>query len=240
MAGNKKKAAHFLLLPELAGSPPNEAIVHALLELGYDVDLYAPGGAFSTAAYGSRVSAFGVEYGRRWLLQNALSPRWREYQSFSGTSEDPLAVVGVLAYLHRRPSFALVDEIKSGSYSGNSPEYWKRLCRWAIRRARFAIVNDQSRVSLLREYAGLPPDSETVVYPGCFHAPPPPAPAAVLRQQWGAPPDALVVGASGGFNLTSGTVYAGSTQNSGTIAKASTIPVCSDVVMSVSDKGTTL
>jgi len=205
MPGKKKKAAHFLLLPELANSPPNEAIVHALLEQDYDVDLYAPGAAFDTVSYGPRVNAYPVEYGRRWLIKNALSRRWRDYSVFSGTSEDPLAVVGTLAFLHNRPSFVLVDEIKSGSYYGDSPEYWKRLCRWAIRRARFSIVNDLSRIALLRDYAVLDSRHNVVVYPGSYFAPPTAASRANLRKYWSMPEDAFIIGASGGFNLTSGT-----------------------------------
>ena len=42
-----KKAAHFILIPELACNPGNDAIVGALLDLGYLVDLYAPGGYFA-------------------------------------------------------------------------------------------------------------------------------------------------------------------------------------------------
>ena len=202
MSFRPKKAAHFLLTPELACSPPNEAIVSALLDLGYDVDLFAPGVSFSTSCYESRVTVHPVEYGKRWLVKHAGSPRWRQYHLFSGTSEDPLAVAGVLSWLHRRPFFALVDEIKSGSYYGDSPEPWKRLCRWAMRRARFNIVNDEARTDLLRNYADISPDREILVYPGCFREAPAPADRRVLRRQWGVPEDALVLAASGGFNLT--------------------------------------
>jgi glycosyltransferase involved in cell wall biosynthesis len=115
-------------------------------------------------------------------------------------------LVGVLAAMTGRPSFLLVDEIKSGTYRGNSPERWKQLCRWAMRRARFTIVNDDSRVQLLRDYAGLSPAAPVVVYPGCFHQPPPPDPVLrqQLRQRWGLPQDALVIASSGAFNLTAG------------------------------------
>jgi hypothetical protein len=204
MANRRKRAAHFLLLPELADSPPNAAIVASLQELGYDVDLFAPG-EFRGTPHGPSVGAHHAEYGLRWLAANALSPRWRQYDLFSGTSEDPLAVSAVLSLVHGRPSFALVDEIKSGSYRGDAREHWKALCRWAMRHARLTIVNDDSRVALLRDYAALPASSNVTVYPGCFHAPPEPAPAAGLRRQWGAPEGALVIGASGGCNLTSGT-----------------------------------
>lgn len=205
MQTKRKKAAHFLLHPELAASPPNEAIVHSLLELGYLVDLFTPGGRLSSNPYGTGVAAYAVEYGRRWLATHALSPRWRSYSVFSGTSENPLAVMGALAFLSGRPSFALVDEIKSGSYRGDAPESWKRVCRWAIRRARFSIVNDATRIPLLRDYAGLGADHQVIVYPGCYYAPPAAPPRELLRQRWGAPENALVIGVSGGFNLTSGT-----------------------------------
>ena len=81
-----KNAAHFLLIPELAGSPPNDAIVSALSELGYNVDLYAPGGDLP------------VEYSSKWILKNLFSYRWRKYDLFSGTAEDPMAVAGALAF----------------------------------------------------------------------------------------------------------------------------------------------
>jgi glycosyltransferase involved in cell wall biosynthesis len=99
-----------------------------------------------------------------------------------------------------------VDEIKSGGYRGNSPERWKQLCRWAMRRSRFTIVNDDSRVSLLREYAGLAADANVVVYPGCFHQPPKPDPEfrRALRRRWGLGEDDLVIASSGAFNLTAG------------------------------------
>jgi hypothetical protein len=199
-----KRAAHFLLSPELAYSPPNEAIVGALLAQGYAVDLYAPGGGFDTHLYGPLVAAHDVRYGRRWLMRNALSMKWREYDVFSGTSEDPMGVVGALACLHRKPSFLLADEIKSASYAGDSPPYWKSLCRWAMRRARFTIVNDASRVQLLREYASLAPASKVLVYPGCYRTTPAAADRDLVRAQWGIDSSAWVCGASGGFNLTAG------------------------------------
>jgi glycosyltransferase involved in cell wall biosynthesis len=145
-----------------------------------------------------------VEYGRRWLFRNALSPFWRRYSLFSGTSEDPLAVVGVLSIIHRRPAIALVDEIKSGSYRGNARESWKRLCRRGMRRAKLNIVNDRSRIGLLKEYAGLSDGKKIIVYPSAFRCPPPAVDRALQREKWGVPEDAVVVGASGIFNLASG------------------------------------
>lgn len=198
------KAAHFLLHLELSRSPPNEALVSAYLELGYGVDLFAPGGDCRTDGYGPAVSSQPVEFGARWLLTNAWQPRWRQYSIFSGTSEDPLAVAGVLSALHRRPAIALADEIMSGSYRGDRPEYWKRLCRWALRRAPLSIVNDESRISLLRDYAGLTPNQQVIVYPGGYRNPPAPVDRFAQRRAWGIPEAAVVVAASGGFNMSGG------------------------------------
>ena len=200
----KMKAAHFLLVPELACSPPNEAIVSALLDLNYDVHLYAPGEVFDTCMYGNRVSSYQVQYGRQWSLKNALSIRWSHYSLFSGTSEDPMAVAGLLSLVYRRPSFTLADEIKSGSYRGDASASWKNLCKWAMRRSSLNIVNDSARIELQRAYAGLPKDCEILVYPGCFRCPPSSVDRKEQRRAWGIPEDALVVCASGGFNLTSG------------------------------------
>jgi len=189
---NTKNAAHFLLIPELAGSPPNDAITSTLSELGYNVDLYAPGGNFP------------VEYSNKWILKNLLSSRWRKYDLFSGTAEDPMAVAGALAWRNRKPSFTLADEIKSGSYYGNRPESWKKLCRWAMRRSNFTIVNDESRIQLQREYAGLSATHKIIVYPGCFRECPPPGDREALRKKWGVPASGLVIAFSGGLSVYSG------------------------------------
>ncbi len=203
---SRPTAAHFLLVPELLHSPPNEAIISALLENGYDVHVFAPGPCGPTGPYGDRVTTHPVAYSMRWLLSQAWRPRWRRYACFSGTTEDPIALVGVLAALHRRPSFILGDEIRAGSYRGPRSERWKGLCLDAYRRAGFTIVNDTSRVPLVREYAGLPERQAVLVYPGCFRQPPPRdlVLRQELRRQWGIAPEALTLAISGGFNLTAG------------------------------------
>ncbi len=200
------KAAHFLLVPELLYSPPNKAIISALLSSGYQVHIFSPGKLDEKTDYGSEVVTHQAEYSMRWLIRNLIRPFWSSIGCYSGTSEDPLAVVGILSLLYRRPSFLLVDEIKAGSYRGNSSDRWKGLCRWAMRTARFTIVNDTSRIQLLRDYAGLPASSKILVYPGCFHEPPQPRSSdrSELRKKWGMAEDALVIAASGGFNLTAG------------------------------------
>ena len=187
-----KNAAHFLLISELAGSPPNDAIVSALREFGYKVDLYAPGGDLP------------VEYSNKWILKNLFSSRWSKYDLFSGTAEDPMAVAGVLAFWNRRPSFTLADEIRSGSYYGNRAESWKKLCRWGMRRSNFTIVNDESRIQLQRKYAGLSEKHKIIVYPGCFRELPAPGDREALRAKWGIPADALTIAFSGGLSVYSG------------------------------------
>ena len=201
---NHKRAAHFLLASDLNYSPPNEAIITSLLSLGYAVDIYAPGDDFHVQKYGDNVRSMPVNYSRSWLINNIFSHRWFRYDVFSGTSEDPMAVVGLLSYIYRKPSFCLADEIKSGTYRGDAPEYWKKLCRFGMRQARFNIVNDETRIELLQEYAGLPNSEDIIVYPGCFSKPPLPLDKNHERMRWGFQNDAFVIGHSGWLNYMTG------------------------------------
>ncbi len=199
-----RRVAHFLDSEVLADSPPNDALVRAFREAGLGVDLFAPGSNAFRHEYGPGVQALKAEYGLRWLAREAWRPSWRRYALFSGTAEDPLAIVGALAALHRRPSIALVDEIKSGTYRGDARESWKRLCRAGIRRAKIVIVNDPARIELVRDYAPLPRDREILVYPGGYVEPPAPVDRIEQRASWGVPEGALLLGSSGGFNLETG------------------------------------
>jgi glycosyltransferase involved in cell wall biosynthesis len=131
--------------------------------------------------------------------------RWFKYSCFSGTSEDPFVFVGVLALLYNKKSFLLVDEIKAGSYRGDRSEIWKRICKQAIKKSKFNIVNDKSRIKLLRDYASLTLKKKIIVYPGCYVQPPVPnISPADIKKTWGFPENAFVVGSSGGFNMTAG------------------------------------
>jgi len=207
MTIRRKKVAHFLLIPELAHSPPNDAIVRAWLDLGYDVDLFAPGGDFQVDRYGPGVRAHAAQYGYRWLLQNVWRPRWRQYACFSGTTEDPMAAAGLLGLIHRRPIVTLADEIKSGSYSGDRGERWKRLCRFGMRRSALTFVNEDERVSLQRDYVRLQPDAMVGVYPGCFEHAPERGDRAQLRRERGFPVESLVLCYSGVLNQGNGGVW---------------------------------
>lgn len=200
------KAAHFLLVPELLYSPPNSAIVTAYLEQGYSVDIFAPGLRSENTNYGSNVRLFSVTYTWVWILKNLVNRRWLRYDCFSGTSEDPLAIVGLLGWLYRKKTFALVDEIKSGSYRGDRSEIWKRMCIKGIKSSCFQIVNDSSRISLLSNYAGLRSGTNVIVYPGCFLSRPivNKKIQEETRKKWGIGMDKFVIGSSGGFNMTAG------------------------------------
>ncbi|MEO0369393.1 MAG: hypothetical protein AAF197_11525, partial [Pseudomonadota bacterium] len=92
----------------------------------------------------------------------------------------------------------------AGSYRGEKPERWKRLCRWFMRRANLTIVNDQLRIRLQRDYAQLKPESKLVVYPGCFVSPPAPSNRERVRQGWGIDKGSSVLAFSGIGDLMAG------------------------------------
>ena len=201
----RKTVAHFLLIPELLYSPPNNAIINAYLARNFTVHIFSPGHIASNTKYGENLSIFNVSYNWTWILKNFLSFRWFKYQWISGTSEDPLAIVAILSFIYGKKSFALVDEIKSDSYRGDRSEQWKKICKWCIKRSSFKIVNDKHRIDLLRDYANLKQNDTIIVYPGCFiERPQIEKNNREVKNSWGFPNDAFVIGSSGGFNLTAG------------------------------------
>lgn len=203
---NKLKVAHFLLIPELLYSPPNNALITAYIENGYSVDIYSPGVLPQITSYGEIVKTYRVEYSWLWILRHIINRRWLDYNLISGTSEDPLAIVGVLNLIYQISTITLVDEIKSGSYRGDRSELWKKLCRLSIKRSSIRIVNDESRIDLLKTYANLRDKHHIIVYPGCFFRRPEKSRERRLmhRNDWGFPEDAFIIGSSGGFNMTAG------------------------------------
>jgi hypothetical protein len=62
---------HFLLLPELAGSPPNDALVRAYFEAGLAVDFFALGDGQFAHSSGDEARTFPAEYGYRWSFVGA-------------------------------------------------------------------------------------------------------------------------------------------------------------------------
>lgn len=202
-----KCAAHFLLLPQLVGSPPNDALISALLEMDYIVDLFVPGGECDVKQYGNRVRLHPVSYGYRWLAENIISPRWLRYSLFSGTTEDPMGVAGSLAKFYRRTCMTLADEIKSGSFRGNRGRRWKELCRFGMRASSLSVVNEMERAEIQRMYAGLSKEHPVIVYPGCFRDPPDSLPSSDVRAARGIPEGALVVCYSGVFSEGNGGMW---------------------------------
>jgi glycosyltransferase involved in cell wall biosynthesis len=203
----RERVAHFLLIPELAYSPPNDALISAWIELGFAVDVFAPGGSFDVTRYGDSIRALPVEYGYRWLLANLCKPTWRNYRAFSGTTEDPLAIVGALGRFWRRPIITLADEIKSGSYAGDRSARWKRLCQRGMRASALTIVNEAERITLQRDYADLTPTQDVMVYPGGFREPPIPIDRGTVRRDRGISDDAFVLCYSGTFNFGNGGLW---------------------------------
>jgi hypothetical protein len=200
-----KRVAHFLLIPELLYSPPNNAIIQAYLSLGYAVDIFSPGNIETQTAYGDKVKMLTVGYSWSWIIKNIFSFKWLSYEWISGTSEDPLAVVGIFSFVYRKKSFTLVDEIKAGDYRGDRSDLWKTLCKWGIKRAHFKIVNDKHRIELLIDYADLSQRDKIIVYPGCYvQRPETVRDSQSIKKSWGLPSNAFVIGSSGGFNLTAG------------------------------------
>lgn len=202
----KKRAAHFLLIPELIHSPPNYAIINAYIQNNYNVDIYTPGNTPAKTIYGDSVRIYPVEYSWIWIIKNLIRVRWLSYDLVSGTSEDPLGIVGLICSVYGKKGFCLVDEIKSGSYRGDRSVFWKKMCIRAIRNSRFSIVNDTSRIRLLRDYADLDAHKEILVYPGCFYQRPEISPLKreEYRKSWGFNSDDFIIGSSGGFNMTAG------------------------------------
>jgi len=199
-----KRAAHFLLQPVLWNSPPNDALVRAYTSCGYDVDMYSPEIKQEHAA----AKLLPVEYGFKWIFKNAFSLRWRHYDAFSCTTEDPVAVAGVLAFIWRKPLIVLSDEIRAGSYWGNRPFRFKKLCLWALKKAKLTIVNDQARIALQQEYASLNKKAEIMVYPGCFVEPPKPIDKDEFRINNDIKSDQIVLSFSGYLSIENGIDWA--------------------------------
>ena len=194
-----RQIAHFLLLPELQGSPPNDALARAFQNLGFSVDWFAPVDPRQGNA---------VEFGYRWIIRNLFSPRWRKYSAFVCTSEDPVVVAGLLSVVWRKPLIFLADEIRTEGYLGPRSKFWKKLCRWCMRRAGLTIVNDVSRLELQREYASLTDRHSMRVYPGCFVEVPSSTPRSEQRKRWNIDSEGTVLGFSGLCSLEHGADWA--------------------------------
>ncbi len=164
-----KRAAYFQLKESYFGRPFDDGIVRALLDLGYEIDIYAPDGDLPQQLYDERVRRLSVDYRRSWLTKHLGLAR--RYDLFLGTADVPMAFAGVLASAGRRPSVVASDEIYIGGYEGEATLYWKPLTRWAMRSADLTILTDMLREPLQREYAGIRGAHRFVSYPCCYAEP---------------------------------------------------------------------
>lgn len=188
-----KRIAHFLLGPHLWDSPPNDALRRIYKEAGYEVDFYSE----FTEKVPDKAHIRPIRHGLKWLLKNGWQPKWKDYDAFSCTSEEPVVAAGVLSIVWRKPFIFLADEIRAGSYRGDRPEYWKKLCRWSMRQADLSIVNDVARIGLQREYAGCSTKQPFAVYPGCFYEVPDIDDRVASRKALGVSESQLVISFSG-------------------------------------------
>lgn len=188
------------------GQYPNSfltTIVSVLDELGYDVHLFS---ANPPPAEGWEpvLDWLPVHYTTNWLARHAQPWRWRRYQVFLGTCEIPMAMVGWLSFLARRPSITICDEIFTGTYAGNLGARWKRWARTAMHKACATIITDPVRISLQQEYAGLPESHPFLVCPCAFSRGFTAGDVHAIRQHWGVPDNAFLLGNFGGLGHTWG------------------------------------
>jgi hypothetical protein len=205
-----RRAAYFELRADYFGRQFDDGIVRALLQAGYDVDVFAPGGELPQTIYpAERVRRLDVEYRRAWLTRETRPARWRAYDLFLGTPDLPVAFAGWLAKIAGRPVVTACDEIFVGGYEGDARGPWKKLAQWAMRRSAFTILTDLVRVPLQREYAKLPPSHEFVPYPCCYADPFTGFDERdTLRASLGIGKDDLVLSMAGGFTAGNGADWA--------------------------------
>jgi hypothetical protein len=167
----RHSAAYFQLRADYFGRPFDDGIIRALLDAGYAVDLYAPGGAQPQDLYDDRVRRIDVEYRRGWIARNLGRRRWRDYDLFLGNPDIGTAVAFVLAKTARRPFVNCADEIFFGGYEGEAFLYWKRLAQWGAHAARFTVITDFVRNELQRRFAKLSADHRFLPYPSVYAYP---------------------------------------------------------------------
>src|SRR5688572_26204816 len=123
------RAAFFELRADYFGRPFEDGVLRALLEAGFEVDLFAPDGELPQTIYPSSVRRLSIEYRRGWLQRHLCFARWRAYDLFLGTADIPMAFAGIVSSLVRRPCVTAADEIFVGGYEGSALGSWKRLSR---------------------------------------------------------------------------------------------------------------
>lgn len=198
------RAAFFELRADYFGRPFEDGIIRALLDAGFAVDLFAPGGELPQTMYPDSVRRMAIEYRRSWLQRHLRISRWREYDLFLGTADLPMAFAGIISRLVRRPAVTAADEIFVGGYEGSATAYWRRLARWGMHGAEFTILTDLCRIPLQREYATLPGDHEYFAYPSCYSFPYSGPSREEARRRLGIAEDEFVLSFTGTFTQNNG------------------------------------
>ena len=198
------RAAFFELRADYYGRPFDDGIIHALLDAGFEVDLFAPDGELPQPIYPPSVRRLPIEYRRRWLQRHLNPAPWRRYDLFLGTSDLPMAFAGVVSGLARRPVVTAADEIFVGGYEGFASPFWERLAKRGMHNALFTIITDVCRIPLQREYASLPPDHEFASYPCCYALPYRGRSREEARRALGIGADDFVLSFTGTFTANNG------------------------------------
>ncbi|HVT45426.1 MAG TPA: glycosyltransferase family 4 protein [Thermoanaerobaculia bacterium] len=198
------RAAYFLLTPDYFGRPFDDGIIRALLAARFEVDLYMPPPLPEQTLYPPQVTCRQVDYRLSWLRENLRPLRWRRYDLLLGCSDLPMAVVGLLGRLARRPTVTACDEIYSGGYEGQARLHWKTLVKSGMHRADLTVITDLVRTALQREYARLPASHPFVEYPCCFADDFDAPDRTEVRRELGIGEDDFVVSMAGRFSPETG------------------------------------
>jgi hypothetical protein len=200
----RPRAAYVQLRSEYFGRPFDDGVVGALLEAGYEVDLFAPRGGLAQDLFPGDVRRLDIEFSRAWVVRNLGASRWRGYDLFLGNPDLGTALGGLLAAVTRRPFVNACEEIYVGGYRGTALGWWRGLARWAARRADFTIITDVCRTPLQRDFAALPPDHRFLPYPTCFASDYAGAGRERSRQALGIADGELVVSVTGALTDANG------------------------------------
>jgi len=198
------RAAFFELFADYFGRPSDDGVIRALLDAGFLVDVFAPGGELPQSVYDDRVRRHDVTFRRTWLQSHLRRSFVRHYDLFLGTADLPMAFAGALAKLARKPLVTVCDEVFIGGLEGAAVSVWKNATRWAMRQSELTVITDLAREPLQRAYAALPPEHPFVQYPSCFATPYAGRSRDDVRRSLGVADDELVLSFTGALSETNG------------------------------------
>lgn len=204
-----KRAAFFCLWRDTFGRPMDDGVIGALLDSGFEVDVFAPRGDGPQQDFPPAVRRLAIDYRMATLERLVLKSFASRYDLFLGTPDVPVAFAGALAARARRPCVTVCDEIFVGGYTGAArTRYWLALTRWAMRRARFTVITDRVRIPLQRAFAGLSADHPFLEYPSCYAGPYGGSPRSAMRETLGIGADEFVLSFTGALTVLNGADWA--------------------------------